>query len=373
MLTLLSLLALTLCSALLAAIVRLSRLRRQLSTAAGPAVPNVLRMLHLQRQQLGLHLFLILLLVVPLTFWWLQTVRRDRVYQEARSQRLKSFQKDELWEAPEWSTLELEPDARLIAYGRDLVARTGDYFGENGILRPGSINGLHCQNCHLQAGSVPFGNNYAAVASTYPKVRPRSGKSEGIFFRINDCFMRSLNGQPLDTASREMLAMAAYIRWLGSNVPRGELPKGSGLVSVPFLDRAADPERGKSVYAAKCASCHGPDGQGLPMPDSPRSYPPLWGERSYAESAGLFRLSRLAGYVKANMPLGATYQNPQLSDEEAWDVAAYINSRPRPPHRFLDRDWPDISKKPFDHPFGPYADTFPEKQHKFGPFAVIKK
>ena len=63
--------------------------------------------------------------------------------------------------------------------------------------------------------------------------------------------------------------------------------------------------------------------------------------------------------------------NAQLSDEEAWDVAAFINSQPRPKHPFLQTDWPDISKKPYDHPFGPYTDSFPEIQHKYGPFEPI--
>ena len=94
-------------------------------------------------------------------------------------------------------------------------------------------------------------------------------------------------------------------------------------------------------------------------------------EKSYNQGAGLFRMSRLAGYVKANMPFGATYDNPQLTDEEAWDVAAYINAQPRPEHPFLATDWPDISKKPYDHPFGPYRDSFPEAQHKYGPFRPI--
>ena len=108
------------------------------------------------------------------------------------------------------------------------------------------------------------------------------------------------------------------------------------------------------------------------MPESARTYPPLWGDKSYTEAAGLFRMSRFAGYVKANMPFGASFQNPQLSDEEAWDVAAFVNSQPRPKHRFLSQDWPDISKKPVDHPFGPYADTFSEQQHKYGPYQPIE-
>jgi thiosulfate dehydrogenase len=43
------------------------------------------------------------------------------------------------------------------------------------------------------------------------------------------------------------------------------------------------------------------------------------------------------------------------------------------PTRDLSKDWPDISKKPFDHPFGPYADGFDESQHKLGPFKPIQE
>ena len=86
--------------------------------------------------------------------------------------------------------------------------------------------------------------------------------------------------------------------------------------------------------------------------------------------AGLFRLSRFAGYVKANMPQGASWERPQLTDEEAWDVAAYVNAQPRPT-KDLSTDWPDIAKKPVDHPFGPYKDPYSEQQHKFGPFGPI--
>ena len=101
------------------------------------------------------------------------------------------------------------------------------------------------------------------------------------------------------------------------------------------------------------------------------TYPPLWGPNSYNSGAGLFRLSRFAGYVRDNMPLNqATHNAPALSDAEAWDVAAFVNSRPRP-NKDLSSDWPNIAKKPIDHPFGPYADGFSEAQHKFGPFKPI--
>jgi thiosulfate dehydrogenase len=281
------------------------------------------------------------------------------------------YDAQQFWQMPHWLLAETDAEADLIAYGRNLIAYTQDYFGEAGSVRAGAVNGLNCQSCHLEAGTKPFGNNYSAVFSTYPQQRARSGALETIPKRVNDCFQRSLNGQPLDTNSREIQAIVAYIKWIGTGVPKGQRPKGAGLVDVPFLDRAADPIRGQKVYAEKCSSCHGPNGQGLPMPDRPRHYPPLWGEKSYNEGAGLFRMSRLAGYVKANMPFGATHDNPQLSDEETWDVAAFVNAQPRPKHPFLSIDWPKIEKKPFDHPFGPYTDSFPEHQHKYGPFQPI--
>jgi len=278
--------------------------------------------------------------------------------------------KEGMWIAPDWSTVDQEPNAADIKYGRELIANTSAYLGPNGSVRKIS-NGMNCQNCHLNAGTAPLGNNYAAVASTYPKIRGRSGQMEDIPKRINDCFERSLNGKALDRNSPEMIAMVAYMEWLGKDVPKGETPKGSGIYEVPFLDRAADPIKGKSVYAQQCQSCHMEDGNGMMKPEKTGYiYPPLWGDNSYNHGAGLFRMSRFAGYVKTNMPLGATFERPMLTDEESWDVAAYVNTMPRPT-KDLRRDWPDISKKPVDHPFGPFSDEFSEEQHKFGPFKPI--
>jgi thiosulfate dehydrogenase len=251
-----------------------------------------------------------------------------------------------------------------VLYGRDLIIHTAYYLGPKGRIAQ-QTNGLNCQNCHLDAGTKPFGNNYGSVASTYPKVRARSGKMESIEKRINDCFERSLNGKPLKENSREMHAMVAYMKFLGENVKKGEKAAGSGLKELPFLDRA--------VYELRCASCHQVNGQGI-IDGIGQSYiyPPLWGPHSFNDAAGLSRLSNMAKYVKYNMPLGVSHDAPDLSDEDAWDVAAYIESKPRP-HKAVPQDWPDISKKPIDHPFGPYADQFSELQHKYGPFSAMKK
>lgn len=278
-----------------------------------------------------------------------------------------------VWTAPsDWRMMYLDSSEKdLVQYGRELIAHTSEYLGPKGSVLQMS-NGMNCQNCHLNAGTQPWGNNYFAVQSTYPKFRARSGTLENQIKRVNDCFQRSLNGKALDSTGREMRAILAYIKWLGNDVEKDKIPRGSGIFKLKGMKRACDPAKGLDVYVAKCQSCHQADGEGL-LASNGKSYtfPPLWGKNSYNHGAGLFRISNFAGYVKYNMPQGTTYEKPVLTDEEAWDVAAYVNSMPRP-SKDLSMDWPKIAKKPFDHPFGPYVDPFSEEQHKFGPYKPIK-
>lgn len=280
----------------------------------------------------------------------------------------------QVWTAPaEWRIMKLEPkEQELIKYGKELIAHTSEYLGPKGSVAHIS-NGMNCQNCHLNAGTQPWGNNYFAVQANYPKFRERSGSIENQVKRVNDCFERSLNGKALDSSSREMKAILAYIKWIGSDVPKKTTPRGAGIFKIKGLKRPTDPENGRVVYEQKCQSCHQANGEGL-LAENGKSYtyPPLWGKNSYNHGAGLYRISNFAGYVKYNMPLGATYERPQLTDEEAWDIAAFVNSQPRPA-KDLSKDWPNIAGKPFDHPFGPYADPFSEQQHKYGPYKPIKE
>ncbi|HOY20475.1 MAG TPA: c-type cytochrome [Haliscomenobacter sp.] len=274
------------------------------------------------------------------------------------------------WTAPDIANVSDQEKRAQINYGKQLIAHTAKYLGPKGSVKAIS-NGMNCQNCHLEAGTKIFGNNYGSVASTYPKFRARSGAEEDIYKRVNDCFERSLNGSGLAASSKEMQAIKAYIEFLGKEVPKGEKAEGSGLKELPFLDRAADAVKGKLVYVDKCQSCHQANGAGLlNAARNEYVYPPLWGKNSYNDGAGLYRVSNFAKYAKYNMPLGVHHSFPQLSDEEAWDVAAFVNSQSRP-HKDVPKDWPDIAKKPIDHPFGPYADGFSEQQHKYGPFQPI--
>jgi thiosulfate dehydrogenase len=145
---------------------------------------------------------------------------------------------------------------------------------------------------------------------------------------------------------------------------------------MPELKRAADPVRGKLIYANACLACHNTDGSGirrsLPTTDLGYMVPPVWGPDSFNDGAGMARLITVANFVHFNMPHGVDYLNPGLSVEQAWDVAAYLVSQPRPNKAGLEKDFPDLLKKPVDTPYGPYADGFSERQHKYGPFAPIR-
>lgn len=150
-----------------------------------------------------------------------------------------------------------------------------------------------------------------------------------------------------------------------------------GAGNMPELDRAADPERGQAVYARACTACHNSNGSGVQrsrdVPSLGYMVPPLWGHDTFNEGAGMARLITFANFVHFNMPHGADYLNPQLTVEEAWDVAAYVLSQPRPQKPDLSLDFPDLLQKPVDAPYGPYADSYSEAQHKYGPFTPIRE
>lgn len=277
-----------------------------------------------------------------------------------------------VWSVPDIRSIPATPKGELIKYGEELIMHTGAYYGPKGKISK-RANGMNCQNCHLYSGTKLFGNNFSLISSTYPRFRPRSGKVVTLADRINGCMERSMNGDFIDTTSREMRAIIAYLNWISKDVFRTTKVIGSGIEKLPYLDRAADSIKGELVYILKCARCHGANGQGILKFDSAEYFfPPLWGPKSYNTGAGIYRVSIFAGFVKNNMPFGATHNFPLLSNKEAWDVAAFVNSKPHP---YIDcsSDWPVLDTKPVDYPFGPYADSFTEKEHKYGPYSAIVK
>ena len=100
--------------------------------------------------------------------------------------------------------------------------------------------------------------------------------------------------------------------------------------------------------------------------------PPLWGQDTFNDGAGMARIITFANFIHFNMPHGTDYVDPQLSVDNAWDIAAFVLSHPRPHLAGIAHDFPDLAKKPVDAPYGPYADHFSEQQHKYGPFGPIE-
>ena len=274
------------------------------------------------------------------------------------------------WTGASANQVPVDSSGSQVRYGKKLIENTAYYLGPKGTVAHTS-NGMNCQNCHLDGGTLPYGNNYGKVYSTYPQFRARNNGMQSIYDRVNDCFERSLNGIALDSNTHEMKAIYAYMKWLGNGIPKGVAKGGTSLMKIKYLDKAADPIAGRDVYINKCQSCHGKEGQGqINLEGTGYIYPPLWGEHSYNDGAGLYRISSFAGFAKNNMPFGTDYHDPKLTDKEAWDIAAFVNSQPRP-HKDQSGDWKNITKKPIDFPFGPYIDTFTEQQHKYGSFVSI--
>jgi thiosulfate dehydrogenase len=262
------------------------------------------------------------------------------------------------------------PEGELATYGRALTERTFAYIGPEvaDATKRYAGNNLACQNCHLEAGTRRYGLPFVGVYGDFPQYRAREGKVDTFEDRINGCMMRSLNGCPLPVDSREMQALVAWIKYLGEGPAQGRPVDGRGSAKLALLDRAADPARGAAVYAEACASCHMPDGQGQragSIGDAEGyTIPPLWGPDSYNDGAGMNRLISAAGFIHSNMPNGTSWEEPALSVEDSWDVAAFIDSQSRPAMPGLDADYPKRGEKAIDAPYGPFADGFPPEQHK---------
>jgi thiosulfate dehydrogenase len=282
------------------------------------------------------------------------------------------------WNVPDVQALPPGAWRETVLYGRLLFSDTATIIGPE--VRYSSMrfagNNLSCQSCHLQGGTQQYSIPMIGVYALFPMFIARENEVRTIEDRIEGCMERSMNGRALPIDGKEMKALVAYIQFLSTGVPIGKTLEGRGSPALPLLDRAASPDRGAEVYAQRCVACHQAEGQGIrkgPIGDATGYlYPPLWGPDSFNDGAGMHRLIAAASFIRGNMPLGTKYDMPMLSVDDAWDVAAYINTRPRPARDHLDRDYPDRSRKPIDAPFPPFADGFPQAQHQFGPFRPIR-
>ncbi len=278
---------------------------------------------------------------------------------------------------PDPEGLERGPWREMVLYGKQLIVETPRVVGpevSNPAMRYAG-NNLTCQSCHLSGGTQRFGLPLIGVYGAFPTYMARENEVRTLEDRINGCFERSMNGRALPGDSREMKAILSYIQYLSTGIPVGKTIEGRGSAALPLLQRAASPQRGAAVYKKICMECHQSDGQGKRIGSKGDAegyqFPPLWGPDSFNDGAGMHRLIASASFIRANMPVGTTYEAPMLSVEEAWDVAAYINAQQRPARAHLELDYPNLGRKAVDAPFPPFTDAFSLQQHRLGPFQPI--
>jgi thiosulfate dehydrogenase len=287
-------------------------------------------------------------------------------------------QNGSLWTVPEIGALPRDAYGLQVREGRDLITATYAYIGPNvpDAAKRYAGNNLACTNCHLQAGTKKFGLPLFGLFGDFPQYSAQSGSEISIEDRINACMTRSMNGRVLPNDAPEMQAIVAYIKFLSAGVAPDQRLPGLGAGHMPELSRAADPKRGQQIFARACAACHNTDGSGIRRgtagTDLGYDMPPLWGSDTFNDGAGMARIITFANFIHFNMPHGTDYLDVRLSVEEAWDIAAYVLSQPRPHRADLAHDFPDLLLKPVDAPYGPYADKFSELAHKYGPFAPIR-
>ena len=148
-----------------------------------------------------------------------------------------------------------QPNAEQINYGKRLLNETRRLLPNN------TGASMNCNSCHVQQGKKPMGAPYINTVNSFPQFNPRANRVVTLEDRINGCFMRSMNGKPLAKDSAEMQAMIAYMKWLAQDVPHGAKVQIENAWPID-MKLTPNPERGKSLYAAQCAACHGANGEG---------------------------------------------------------------------------------------------------------------
>lgn len=280
-----------------------------------------------------------------------------------------------VYHAPDTNSLGDDAFGNMVRYGSRLVWHTAYFIGPEGTVSKNLGNKMNCTNCHLEAGTKPFGLNFFDSHRTYPQYRARENAILTMSDRVNNCITRPHNGKALPLDSKEMVAIVSYIKWIGEGYDP-EKHEGYGLKKIKYDSLQADPKRGEAIYMQHCKTCHQADGQGVMLGDNTTyQYPPLWGMKSYQEGSSMHRVLKAARFIKYNMPnLTTNYDKPTLTDQEALDVAAFVNDgrihpRPKSPYKAYE----NLNTKPIDYFKGPYVDGFSEELHTFGPWLAIEQ
>lgn len=186
-------------------------------------------------------------------------------------------------------------------------------------------NQLSCDDCHIAEGRLAGAGPMWGAAGLYPRFY--DGRLVTLGQRIGAAFVHDEGGAKPSLAGGVIVDLLAYIHWMSRGAPIGVALSGRGYPSVPVPPVIPDPATGSRIYAMQCALCHGRHGGGEDMGQTV-VFPPVWGAGSYSQQSALARLPVAAAFLRATMPYGEPHS---LSVVEAYDLAAFLNTKPRPP------------------------------------------
>lgn len=221
---------------------------------------------------------------------------------------------------PSEDTIPDNEHGKMIRLGEKVFTETGKYAAKY------VGNDLNCVNCHLDAGRKHDSAPLWASFIHYPAFRAKTGQVDTLASRLQGCFEYSMNGKAPPPDDEVITALQTYAFFLAKGAPVGMPVEGSGYPKLKKPAQPPDYDRGEKVYAQNCALCHGADGQGQRSGER-QVFPPLWGPRSFNWGAGMHQVNNAAGFIYANMPLG---KGKSLTEQDAWDVAMFMDSHERP-------------------------------------------
>lgn len=236
---------------------------------------------------------------------------------------------------------------QMVKKGQDIFLQTGQYAQKY------VGNSLNCVNCHLDAGRRANASPLWAAYVLYPAYRSKNGRVNTLAERLQGCFQYSMNGTAPPADSETIVALESYMYWMAQQAPTGVKLEGQGYPRLPEPAQQPDYVRGQEVFKQNCALCHGADGEGKSA-EGKKVFPALWGDDSFNWGAGMHSVSTAAAFIKANMPLG---RGGSLTDQEAWDVALYMNSHERPQDPRYTGSLEETRKKYHDEPSDLYGQT----------------
>lgn len=194
---------------------------------------------------------------------------------------------------------------------------------------------MNCTSCHLQGGTKEYAAHMADAAVNYPSVYSSNNMIYTNRMRIARCYAHSINDVLYGANSEYYKLIGLYMAWVAekNGLPVGTMRESRGIHNVRgTAAQHASNMAGQKAYVNKCQQCHGPAGYGTDKYDHDPHMrpPPINGSESFVRTATLSYPDRFASFIYNNMPPGASHEYPLITQQEALDIAEFIQAQSRP-------------------------------------------